>query len=100
MGLIGNKSGTEAGTRADTGSNPINPSDQDIIAAILCCIVSASVAIHTPITREQGRNTGSAGAVRVAVEESEVCFYNFLARVQHHRELTDEAGLASRDDGQ
>ena len=57
------------------------------------------MAIHTPITRELGRNTVSTGGVRVAIEESEVCFCNFLARFQHDGELADEAGLASRDDG-
>lgn len=53
--------------------------DKNIISAIFCRVVSASMAINTPVTRKGRWYTFSTGAVGIAVEKCEVCTHKLWA---------------------
>jgi len=46
--------------------------DQNVIPAIFCRVMRASVLVHTPVTGECGGDAGGAGRVGIAVKKDKV----------------------------
>ena len=58
------------------------------------------VAVHAPVTWEEGGDTGGARAVGVAVKEGEVGGHKVRALLHPDRQLGGEVRLPGRDDRQ
>ena len=89
---------TERGSGTNAWTDPVDPSDEDVIPAVLGGIVRAAVPVDAPVAREEGGDAGGAGAVGVAVEEGEVGGDEVWALLDPHRKFAREVGLSARDD--
>ena len=76
----------------------VDPADEDVVPAVLSCIVSASVPIHTPVAGEEGGDAGGAGAEGVAVEEGEAGGDKVFTVLLHSQgQFACEVGLSAWD---
>ena len=88
----------ECGSRTNAWTNPVDPSDEDVVPAVLGGVVGASVPVHAPVAGEEGGHAGGAGAVSVAVEEGEVGRNEVGTLFNSHRKFAREVRLSARDD--
>lgn len=68
-------------------SSYVDASDEDVVAAIFCRVVSAPMSVHAPIARIGGRNAFRARRVGRAVEKGEIGGHEIRTRRRPHRQF-------------